>query len=762
MKILRAIFIIMSFGAMAYIAFAADQTKTTESYIADSDVTVSSNQSYPFTFYIGDNLAGVTYPAVKSLHFNVEGVYTGGGTVTLMIDGDVATTKQFTLPNVGATPTPFEIDYKDPSNKISPLSAGSYAYTLNFNPSGVTVYGLGITMRETHRYVPPVCPDGSSQKTKTTESYIADSDVTVSSNQSYPFTFYIGDNLAGVTYPAVKSLHFNVEGVYTGGGTVTLMIDGDVATTKQFTLPNVGATPTPFEIDYKDPSNKISPLSAGSYAYTLNFNPSGVTVYGLGITMRETHRYVPPVCPDGSSQKTKTTESYIADSDVTVSSNQSYPFTFYIGDNLAGVTYPAVKSLHFNVEGVYTGGGTVTLMIDGDVATTKQFTLPNVGATPTPFEIDYKDPSNKISPLSAGSYAYTLNFNPSGVTVYGLGITMRETHRYVPPVCPDGSSQKTKTTESYIADSDVTVSSNQSYPFTFYIGDNLAGVTYPAVKSLHFNVEGVYTGGGTVTLMIDGDVATTKQFTLPNVGATPTPFEIDYKDPSNKISPLSAGSYAYTLNFNPSGVTVYGLGITMRETHRYVPPVCPDGSSQKTKTTESYIADSDVTVSSNQSYPFTFYIGDNLAGVTYPAVKSLHFNVEGVYTGGGTVTLMIDGDVATTKQFTLPNVGATPTPFEIDYKDPSNKISPLSAGSYAYTLNFNPSGVTVYGLGITMRETHRYVPPVCPDGSSQKTKTTESYIADSDVTVSSNQSYPFTFYIGDNLAGVTYPAVKSL
>ncbi|MCK9344619.1 MAG: hypothetical protein M0P64_00655 [Candidatus Pacebacteria bacterium] len=141
---------------MAYMVFAADQMKTTETIIADSDIAISSNQSYPFALYVGDNLAGVINP-LKSLHFTASGVYTGNGTITFMIDGDAATSKTYTLPNAGTTPTPFEIEYKDDSGKINPASAGSYSYSLNFNPSGVTVYGLGIKMTESHRYAPPAC-----------------------------------------------------------------------------------------------------------------------------------------------------------------------------------------------------------------------------------------------------------------------------------------------------------------------------------------------------------------------------------------------------------------------------------------------------------------------------------------------------------------------------------------------------------------------------------------------------------------------------
>ncbi|OGI85868.1 hypothetical protein A3A05_00720 [Candidatus Nomurabacteria bacterium RIFCSPLOWO2_01_FULL_41_12] len=159
MKISRILFFIVGLSIvaqMSYIAFAADQMKTTEIVIADSAVAISTNQTYPFTLYIGDNLTGVTAP-LKSLQFIASGVYTGNGTIAFMIDGDAATTKTFTLPDVGTTPTYFKIDYKDTTDKINPTSAGSYDYSLNFNPSGVTVYGLGIRMSETHRYKPPTC-----------------------------------------------------------------------------------------------------------------------------------------------------------------------------------------------------------------------------------------------------------------------------------------------------------------------------------------------------------------------------------------------------------------------------------------------------------------------------------------------------------------------------------------------------------------------------------------------------------------------------
>ncbi len=134
---------------------AVDRIKTSEHFVASSAAPVSGAFNSSFTFYIGDDLSGVSNP-VKSLYFKASGVYTGGGSLSFSLDSDAATTKTFTLPTVSA-PTPFEILYKDPSNKISPTSGGSYSYTLNVSPSGVTIYGLGAKLVETHRYKPPAC-----------------------------------------------------------------------------------------------------------------------------------------------------------------------------------------------------------------------------------------------------------------------------------------------------------------------------------------------------------------------------------------------------------------------------------------------------------------------------------------------------------------------------------------------------------------------------------------------------------------------------
>ncbi len=281
-------------GVTFLLVDAADQVKTNESLVFSSDVPVSGLQNTTINLYIGDNLAGVSTP-VKSAYLVASGVYTGSGTLTFTIDGDGATTQVFNLPNVGTTPTSFELIYKDPSNKMNPTSAGEYSYALAMTPSGVTLYGFAVKLTETHEYVPTSCPDGTTDKVKTNEALVMSLDGAVSSVQNGTINLYIGDNLSGISTP-VKSLYFVATGVYTGDGTVAFTVDSDGATTQSFTLPDVGTTPTSFELIYKDPSNKISPSSAGEYSYPFSVTPAGVTLYGLGIKMVATHQYVPGSC----------------------------------------------------------------------------------------------------------------------------------------------------------------------------------------------------------------------------------------------------------------------------------------------------------------------------------------------------------------------------------------------------------------------------------------------------------------------------------
>lgn len=281
-------------GLLQFHVFASDQLRTIRTYVGTSTSQVSSQVDYAFSLYIGDDIGSVVGP-MKSVVFAASGVYTGNGTINFKVDSSAASSKTFTLPNVGSTPTPFNILYKDPDSTVNPTNAGIYDYTLNVTPSGVTISGLGVILTTTYEYASGTCDDGTTEKIKTNTIFVGDSTSQVSSQVNKQYNLYIGDDLTGITTP-IKSNFFTVGGVYTGNGTLQLQIDSDVATSKTFTLPNVGSTPTFFQVLYKDTVPKMNPPSNGTFPYTLNIIPSGVTISGLGAILTTTYRYKPPSC----------------------------------------------------------------------------------------------------------------------------------------------------------------------------------------------------------------------------------------------------------------------------------------------------------------------------------------------------------------------------------------------------------------------------------------------------------------------------------
>lgn len=336
-----ALLLILLSALSVPLVFAADQMKSMEHLVGSSSAQITTQLDQPFALYIGDNLAGVTTP-LKSAYFTISGVYTGNGTLGLELNSDAATLQTFTLPNVGTTPTPFQIFYQDTLGKISPTTAGQYVYTLNAIPSGVTISGFGAVLNTTHRYVPTSCDDGVpiNEKIKTTAHFVAAFPAQISSNQDASFSSYVGDNISGVTN-AMKSAYFMVTGVYTGGGTLGLQLDSDAASLQTFALSNTGASPRSFTLLYKDTSGKINPTSAGTYAHILNIIPSGITISGFGVTMVTTYRYKPPACGTGLPATGELTSSVF---ETTVSTDgPAYNSVFWRGGR------PGVSKVRFQL-----------------------------------------------------------------------------------------------------------------------------------------------------------------------------------------------------------------------------------------------------------------------------------------------------------------------------------------------------------------------------------------------------------------------------
>jgi hypothetical protein len=298
------IFIAVGIAALILGAFfwqqvlAGDQSKSNEFFVGTSPSQVSSSTDFPFSLYIGDDLTGVSNP-VKNASFLVSGVYTGGGSLSLTIDGDATSTKVFTLPSVSG-PTDFQLVYPDAFGKLQHASAGTYSHTVNVLPSGITISGLGIKLQTTHQFAQGSCVDGQSinQKVKTSEFFVASSPASLNSSLSMPFAIYIGDDISEITN-AVKSFYFVVSGVYTGGGNLNLLLSADgTGTSTSFALVNSGS-PKNFSFVFEDKDRIVNPASSGTYNYRLDMNLSGLTVSNLAVKAVMSHRYKPAGCGVG-------------------------------------------------------------------------------------------------------------------------------------------------------------------------------------------------------------------------------------------------------------------------------------------------------------------------------------------------------------------------------------------------------------------------------------------------------------------------------
>jgi hypothetical protein len=282
--------------------------KTVTSFVYSSPSAISTSVNAPFSIYIGDDISLVASP-IKSVYFTATGIYTGGGTFAFSLNSSGGSTKTFTMPNVGSTPTRFTLLYKDPSGIIAPTTAGTFTYTLNMVPSGVTLSGLGVDVSVTYEYTESSCPDGqaTNQKIKTEDTFVYSSAGQISTSVNAPVSLYIGNDISGIATP-IKSAYFTITGLYTGGGSYAFTLDGNGATTKSFAMPSVGGTPTPFSLKYKDTTGEIAPTTAGTYAYTLAMVPTGVTLSGLGVVLTVTYQHKPAACagypPTGELEST--------------------------------------------------------------------------------------------------------------------------------------------------------------------------------------------------------------------------------------------------------------------------------------------------------------------------------------------------------------------------------------------------------------------------------------------------------------------------
>lgn len=287
---------IMILSPFSYPIYAGDQIKSNTFFVGSPTSPISSQTDLPVSFYVGNDLTGVTNP-VKMAIFKVNFAFSSAGSVQFMLDSDNTTAKTFNLVNSTGRLGEMELVYKDDSGKMNVTSAGNYSHILNIIPSGVTLDNLTVELETTYQFAPNSCVDGSpnNQKVKTTEFYVGQVN-NMGASASLPFSIYLGDNLTGVTSP-IKSVYFVVSGTYAASADGTLSLSTNSAGPyKNFTLASTPVGVNPFSLVYKDDSGNISPSSSGSYNYNLYLNQTNLTIYSLSVKAIVTHQYKPVSC----------------------------------------------------------------------------------------------------------------------------------------------------------------------------------------------------------------------------------------------------------------------------------------------------------------------------------------------------------------------------------------------------------------------------------------------------------------------------------
>jgi hypothetical protein len=267
----------------------AGQIKTAEFFIGATPDEITAPVELPFTLYIGDSIANVTDP-IKSGYAAISGIYSGGGSVSVTLDGDSSTTVDFFMPAV-FDPRPFELVFPDRAGLLQVATAGSYEHTLSVVPAGVSIASLSAKAVVTHELDDAACSsDASGEAVKSSDFFIGERVASFASATTMPFSVYIGDSMADASN-GVVSADVTISGMYQGSGSLNVSVG---QTTKAYVFPAVTA-PTFFEIVH-DASAAISPESPGTFSYDLELVPSGLTITGLSAYISVAHSFEAPAC----------------------------------------------------------------------------------------------------------------------------------------------------------------------------------------------------------------------------------------------------------------------------------------------------------------------------------------------------------------------------------------------------------------------------------------------------------------------------------
>ncbi|HXK37670.1 MAG TPA: hypothetical protein VJ579_01225 [Candidatus Paceibacterota bacterium] len=288
---------------------AREVAVSNRTFVSGMTAPFSSSQTINFTVHGGEVLGASTPMRV---YLSVDGLYEGGGTLVLRLDGDAATDQTYVLPNT-ASPLPLALVFGDKTGKLAAATAGDYLHQVTFIPSGVTLSGTSVHVTNSYtREIGNNCPDGAPQteKMKTVEFFIAQAP-SISGVTTFPISYAINDNITGISGP-VTSAYIEMVGLYVGGGEVAAYFNDRNIDGMTHTL-IATSEPTQFDFLSANVRNVFQRGSAGNYSQNITVDPGAVALLNVSIKLVLTYRFHPAQSNCGGFPPTGTAESVVLD-----------------------------------------------------------------------------------------------------------------------------------------------------------------------------------------------------------------------------------------------------------------------------------------------------------------------------------------------------------------------------------------------------------------------------------------------------------------
>jgi hypothetical protein len=275
--------------SFSFIVSAKDFGTSDVKIIETGANSFSTTQSYDFVVSGGDIISSSS-PIVA--YVSVEGIYEGGGSVTVYYDGDMTTAETFILPDSGE-PETLHLILGDKNDILKSTEAGEFTHQLFLEPQGVTISGVSAHVVTSYaRDTGNSCPEGlaTSIKSKTIELWVASS-AEISSPQTFAINYSIDDNLDGITDP-ISSAYLEVVGLHNSSAVVNINFENEIGGGVSHELKNVKKQKQ-FTILSNDISSLIKTESGDGYVQNVTINPNGATISSISMRFFITYRYHP-------------------------------------------------------------------------------------------------------------------------------------------------------------------------------------------------------------------------------------------------------------------------------------------------------------------------------------------------------------------------------------------------------------------------------------------------------------------------------------